>query len=137
MDRRRHCKSEEDVMDLDIDSFLMVGAVSIGVYFAGYTGIGIALFAITIVFTFVGGGFKKKLTPKERVVQGLRVQGAEVLEPIVVKTTRDAPFRIPERMDIRIKPNWSAPTMYEKAARGISNLTNPVIHGLKGEIKNI
>lgn len=124
-------------MDLDIDSFIMVGAVSMGVYLAGYTGIGIAMFAICLVFTFAGGGFKKKLTPKERVVQGLRVQGAEVLEPIMIKTTRDAPFRIPERMDIRIKPNWSAPTMYEKAARGGSSILNPMVRAFRGQIKNI
>ena len=124
-------------MNLDFDSLIMLGAVSAGVYMAGYTGIGVGLFAVSFLFTFIGGGFKKKLTAKEKVVQGLRVQGADVLEPIVIKTTRDAPFRIPDRMDMRIKPTWGSPRWFEKASWGLNYLANPLVEGFRGRIKNV
>jgi hypothetical protein len=34
------------------------------------------------------------------------VSGAEMLEPVIIRTTKNAPFRIPENMGMRIQPNW-------------------------------
>lgn len=103
-------------MNFELESVIMMVAVCAAVYFAGYRSLAVGIFVLLVFSFFVSGGAKKKTTAEETIVEGLRVQGAEVLKPIIIETKRGAPFRIPEKMFIRINPKWGATTWVERAS---------------------
>jgi hypothetical protein len=104
---------------LEFDQLLFMGAVTAAVYLAGYQGIAIGIFIIMIFSSLVSGAKKAEAVP----AGGVSVHGAQMLEPIVIETTRGPPFRIPSDMKIRIKADWSGRTWYEKAASGVGSAT--------------
>jgi len=97
---------------MEMEQLLMVGAVCVAVYLAGYTSLAVGIFIIMLLSSLVMG--KKKKTAGVST-GGIKVSGAEMLEPIIIETTRGPPFRIPSSMNMRINPKWGATTMYEKA----------------------
>ena len=97
---------------MEMEQLLMVGAVCAAVYLAGYVSLAVGLFIIMLLSSLF---MAKK--PKGGGVSagGIRMSGADMLEPIVIETTRGAPFRIPSTMHMRVNPKWGGTTMYEKA----------------------
>lgn len=93
---------------------LTIGAVCVAVYIAGYASLAIGIFIVLILSSLVSG--KKVKKAKGVSAGGVTVHGAEMLEPIIVESTRGPPFRIPSYMKIRVKPDWGAQTWFEKAA---------------------
>lgn len=108
-------------MNFDMDQMVMMAAVCAAVYLAGYKSLAIGIFILLLISSVVLG---KKPTPKGVSTGGIKVKGAEMLEPIVIETTRGAPFRIPDYMKIRIKPDWGANKWYEKAmGKGLGRMS--------------
>ena len=101
-------------MEFGIEKLMIVGVVCVVVFIAGYKTLAVGLFIIMVFATLITGVTKKKPVPSGQYVEGIKVKGANVLEPVVIETTRGPPFRIPARMDIRIKPTWSAMSWIEK-----------------------
>jgi len=99
-------------MDLDMDQMLIMGAICAAVYFTGYQSLAIGIFILLVLSSLVMG---KKPSAGGVSTGGIKVSGAECLEPIIIETTRGPPFRIPSAMHIRVKPNWGGNTRYEKA----------------------
>ncbi len=97
---------------MEMEQLLMIGAVCVAVYLAGYASLAVGIFIIMLLSMLVS---KEKAMPKGVSAGGIKVSGAETLEPIVIETTRGPPFRIPSYMHMRINPNWGAATLYEKA----------------------
>ncbi|MCD6522155.1 MAG: hypothetical protein J7K68_00240 [Candidatus Diapherotrites archaeon] len=107
-------------MKFESDTFLIMLVICGAVYLAGYRSLAIGLLIVTVFANILTGGTKKKVKGGVSV-GGITVKGAEVLEPIIIETTRGPPFRIPSKMDIRIKPNWSAKNWAEKAGMGLAS----------------
>ncbi|MFC2174431.1 hypothetical protein ACFLQ2_00990 [archaeon] len=101
-------------MDLDSEQIILLGAVCVAVYLAGYGSLAIGIFILLIISSVVMGG-KKVIKPKGTSMGGVRIKGAEALEPIIIETTRGAPFRIPANMNVRVRSNWGGQTWIEKA----------------------
>lgn len=114
---------------MDIDQLLILFAICIATYFAGYHGLAIGLAIITGLI-MLAGGVKKSKTPQVVPVGGVRVRGAEMLEPIIIESTRGPPFRIPTDMDIRINPTWAATNLIEKATYNGASAVARLIHRL-------
>lgn len=117
---------------MDIDQLLILFAVCAATYFAGYHTLAIGLAMITGIIMLIGGA-KKSKPPQVVPVGGVRVRGAEMLEPIIIESTRGPPFRIPKDMDIRINPTWAATNLIEKAtmqgAASLARLVHRLIWG--------
>ncbi|GEM_PF-5632480 len=104
-------------MDLD-DMAIMFGLLVL-IWMLGYRSIAIVVFVLFIIVSF----FARRPSPERRVVEGLKVQGAEVLEPIVIETVRKPPFRIPKKMDLGVNPTWSSKLWREKVvADGLASI---------------
>ena len=97
---------------MEMEQLVMVGAICAAVYLAGYVSLAVGIFIIMLLSSLVVG---KKPKGKGVSTGGVKVSGAEMLEPIVIETTRGPPFRIPSYMHMRINPKWGGSTMYEKA----------------------
>lgn len=108
---------------VNLDNMGVVFFIAAATYFFGYRSLGIGIFVIMILGVFLARPKRAPVTVKEEVVQGLKIKGANVLEPIVIESTRGPPFRIPSEMRIRVKPNWSAYSWFEKAARGVGQVS--------------
>jgi hypothetical protein len=112
---------------MDADHLLIMALVCAAAYFAGYRNIALALLLIVGLIFLFGG--KKEKSYYSVPGGGVRVHGAQSLEPIVIETTRGAPFRIPKQIDMRIQPKWSAMDLMEKASgRGAGSLAK-LAHG--------
>ena len=85
--------------------------ISAFLYVSGYASaavlIGGGLAAIYAASVLMASMQKKHPAPKG---------GSQLLEPIVIETTRLPPYRIPAKMDIRMHPQWGMKTFYEKAS---------------------
>jgi hypothetical protein len=106
-------------MDISFEQLVMVGGVCAVVFMAGYQSLALAVFLLMFVFTVFEGVVSRGAQAAPQGVtrtEGIEVRGAEVLEPIVIKTTRGPPYRIPDRMDIRMNPYWRGREWYTKAA---------------------
>ncbi|MCD6414638.1 MAG: hypothetical protein J7L23_03340 [Candidatus Diapherotrites archaeon] len=101
---------------MDTDQLLLLLVVCAGAYLAGYRGLAIGLAIITGLVA-LAGGTKKSRKYQTVAIGGVNVRGAEMLEPIIIESTRGAPFRIPSDMDMRINPKWSATNLIEKATQ--------------------
>lgn len=113
---------------MDIDLLLLLLIISGAAYFAGYATIALAVLVLTGLF-FLGGGRSKKPSYYSVPAGGVRVHGAEMLEPIVVETTKGAPFRIPKQMDMRVNPKWSAYNRVEKMTFKGLGAFGRLVHG--------
>jgi hypothetical protein len=110
-------------MDSD---WMLIGIVIAGiVYFSGYRTMGVLtgllffiVFAISVVFV---------REPKE--AKG----GPNVLEPIVIESTRGAPFRIPDELELQFDPEASEGWKWEKAASKWGKSAGKVINVGRGE----
>ncbi|MCK4327685.1 MAG: hypothetical protein KAW41_04380 [Candidatus Diapherotrites archaeon] len=100
-------------MNLDTEQLMMMGAVCVAVYIAGYPGLAIGIFILLVISSVLMA--PKRIVAKGVSTAGVRVHGAETLEPIIIETTRGPPFRIPSFMNIRVRPNWGGDTWVEKA----------------------
>ena len=100
---------------------LMMGAICLAVYVAGYASLAVGLFII-MVFASIISPAKKKEAPAP--AGGVKVHGAEMLEPIIIETTRSAPFRIPSAMRVRMNPTWGAYSWWEKATIGAARMAH-------------
>lgn len=98
---------------MDSDQMLIMGGICFVVFLAGYKMLAIGMFVIMMFAMGIGEMKKPKKAPAPA---GITVHGAEMLEPIVIESTRGAPFRIPDYMRIRIRPDWGAETKFEKAS---------------------
>lgn len=108
-------------MNMDSEQMLLMGAVCMAVYLAGYQSLAIGIFILLVLSSLVAG--RKAPTAKGMSMGGVTVKGAETLEPIIIETTRGAPFRIPSKMHVRIKPKWGGRPWVEKAmGRGIGRM---------------
>lgn len=117
-------------MNFEIDQLVMMAAVCIAVYLAGYQTLALGIFVLMVLSSVVLG---KKAAPKGVSTGGISVSGAEMLEPIVIETTRGPPFRIPSYMKIRVKPNWGSNTWYEKAmGKGLGRMARWMYRPLSG-----
>lgn len=115
---------------MEMEQLLMVGAVCVAVYLAGYTSLAVGIFIIMLISSLV---VAKKPKAKGVSAGGIKVSGAEMLEPIVIETTRGPPFRIPSYMKMRIKPNWGSSTWYEKAiGKGLGRMARWAYRPLSG-----
>lgn len=117
---------------MDIDQLVLLLLICAGAYLAGYSGLAFGLLVLTGLIFLAGGiGGEKKSYPVS--AGGVRVHGAEMLEPIVIETSKGAPFRIPNDMDIKICPTWLADNLIEKATgRGLGPLARTIHGGLFG-----
>ncbi len=95
-----------------------MGAICVIVYLAGYKPIAIGMFILMVVASAITPSKAKKAAP----YGGVTVKGAEMLEPIVIETTRGAPFRIPAKMKIRMNPYWGATPWRSKIGKHLGRL---------------
>lgn len=81
-------------------------------YISGYASaailIGVGLAAVYAV-SMLASSMQKAAHPAPR-------GGSQLLEPIVIETTRLPPYKIPAKMDIRMHPQWGMKTFYEKVS---------------------
>jgi hypothetical protein len=100
------------------DQLMMMGAICVVVYLAGYKSLAVGLFIVMVAASLITPQAKKAAP-----YGGVTVQGAEMLEPIIIETTKGAPFRIPAKMQIRMNPYWGATPWREKIAKHLGRLT--------------
>lgn len=115
-------------MNLETDQLVMITVVCAVVYIAGYHSLAISMFILMILSSLI---MRKKTTTKKVSTSGINIKGAEMLEPIIIETTRGPPFRIPASMQVRIKPNWASKTWLEKACIGIGRITRMAYRATK------
>ena len=113
---------------MDFDQLMLMLLICGAAYFAGHATIAIGLLIITGL-VFLAGGTKQKKQYYPVPGGGVQVRGAEMLEPIIVETSRGPPFRIPAKMDMRVNPTWSALTLVEKATYKGAGAVGKLIHG--------
>ncbi len=117
---------------MDVDQLILMGAICAAVYVTGYTSLAIGIFLLVFISNVILGNNAPK-KPKGVSTAGVRVKGAEMLEPIVIETTRGAPFRIPSNMHVRVKSNWGGNTWYEKAmGKGLGKMARLAYRPLSG-----
>lgn len=79
-----------------MSDWLIIGGLVVVLWAAGYP----SLAVITLVlFLIVGTLFREKPMSKEKAnaLSGVKISGpVEVLEPIVIETRRNLPFKVPE-----------------------------------------
>ena len=97
---------------MDTDQLIMMGAICVIVYIAGYRAIAIGMLILMVVASVITPTAKKAAP-----YGGVKVRGAEMLEPIVIETTKGAPFRIPAKMKIRMNPYWGATPWHAKIGK--------------------
>lgn len=80
-------------------------------YVSGYVSaallVGMGLAGVYAVSVLASSMQKKQPAPRG---------GSQLLEPIVIETTRLPPYKIPAKMDIRMHPQWGMKTFYEKVS---------------------
>lgn len=108
---------------VNMDNIGVVFFIAGATYYFGYRSLGIGIFVIMMLGVLLARPKRAPVVVNEASVQGLKIKGAQVLEPIVIESTRGPPFRIPSEMRIRVKPNWSAYSWFEKAAKGVGQIS--------------
>ena len=109
-------------MDLD-DMLIMVGLLGL-IWLMGYKTVAVVVFGLFMIVAFI----MRTPSPERRVAEGIKVQGAEMLEPIVIETVKKPPFRIPRKMDLGINPTWGAKLWREKlVAEGLAGFGGALI----------
>lgn len=79
--------------------FLLISFVIAGfVYLSGYVTYAYWIAILGFIFFIISGVSAKKKPKKAAVPRG------EVMEPIIIESTRGAPYRIPEDMEIWMNP---------------------------------
>jgi len=81
-------------MAMRFDLFLFVLFIGLFFYLSGYKAISLVLFIISVVLLFYD-------RPK-RVKKA--AAGYEMGEPIIIESTRNAPFRIPDKYWLKVSP---------------------------------
>lgn len=64
----------------------------------------------------------------EPVPQGSAQEEEEILTPVIVRDTGEAPYLYPPDFRIKIKPNWYAPNFIEEGAGAIGKTVNFAKH---------
>lgn len=88
---------------MKIETLLIIFVVAGFVYLTGYITYAYWIVILGVIF-FIISGLSAKRKPKR-----VAVPRGEVLEPIVIESTRGAPYRIPKDMEIWMKPEAGVP----------------------------
>ncbi|MEM0372697.1 MAG: hypothetical protein QXO69_02550 [archaeon] len=109
---------------MDADYMLIGLLIAAFFYVAGYPSIALWGAALVILVWLVS----KMTAPKPSKKK------SKTLEPIVIESTRGAPYRIPSKMTLKFKPNEvpDAPMWYDAGEKGIlGNLGKAIGKGLR------
>ncbi|MCD4740348.1 hypothetical protein K8R43_04100 [archaeon] len=98
---------------MDLDMLLLLVILGGLTYYSPYQWAAYIIGAI-ILLVFLVGGTNSKKQDYRIPVGGVRVHGAEMVEPIIIETTKTAPFRIPKSIDMKVNPTWKALSQLEK-----------------------
>lgn len=112
-------------MDTD---WLLIGLVIAAIlYFSNYRVYGVLL-GLLVLFIFV---ISVLFVGKPRKVES----ASNVLEPIVIESTRGAPYRIPESLEIWYEPKDSVGAQWEKRPKTFGKAVGRLIRAARGETK--
>ena len=96
---------------MDTDWLLIGIVIAAFLYFSGYRSWGILIAILLFVIFSVSVIFSRSSKSKEPA------SGSNILEPIIIESTRGAPYRIPERLDIMYDPKAGMTKWWEKVGK--------------------
>jgi len=110
---------------MDSDWLLIGVIVAAFLYFTGYRAFSV-LVGLLILFIFsVSVVFGKREARYE--------SGSNVLEPIVIESTRGAPYRIPEELNIRYDRKMGEGKLWEKREKKWGQAIGRVVRTMRGD----